>query len=163
MNQPTSQLSKTMSNEQTNKLPDDFFDSNKKSKKEQEDQLDKEMQEFEKEMEALQTESDEYMSEQFEKLQEERNIDELNQQIEQWKRIVDLEKKAEELKNKPFEERVAKRFKPNSPKRSDSERKLVSSDINLATNDEFDDENSDDDDDGDLDEANLIDWRSKGL
>lgn len=82
-------------------LPDDFFDSDKKSKKVKEDELAKELEQFEKEMAALQAESDEHLKEEFEKIQVEKNLDEIDEQTNQWNRIKELEKKAEKLKNKP--------------------------------------------------------------
>lgn len=132
-------------------LPDDFFDSDKKSKKAQEDDLAKELEQFEEEMAALQAEADEQLKEEFDKLQEEKNIEELDQQMDQWKRIIELEKRAEELKNKPISENPKKKIKVDSSTGSKS--------------DEF---GTKDDEDYDLDdieefEDKLLDWRSKGL
>lgn len=133
-------------------LPEGFFDTDKKSKKAQEDVLTKELEQFEREMAALEAESEEQLKNEFDKLQEERNLDELDQQISQWKRIIDLEKKAEELKNKPISENPTKKFK-NDPVQKNTHKK----DAKIF-----------DEDDGDLDdiedfEDKLLDWRSKGL
>lgn len=133
-------------------LPDDFFDSDKKSKKEQQDELAKEFEKFEEEMAALQAESEEQLREEFEKLQEEKNMDELDQQIVQWKRMVELEKRAEELKNKPTtSERPPKKFK-NSP----------NTDTGTAAGNTEPAEEQDLDDIEDF-EDKLSNWRSKGL
>lgn len=95
-------------------LPDDFFDLDKKSKKAQEDDLSKEMEQFEREMAALQAESEEQIREEFDKIQEDKNLEELDQQLDQWKRIVDLERRAEELRNKTISEKPNKKFKSDS-------------------------------------------------
>lgn len=102
-------------------LPDDFFDSDKKSKKAQQDDLDKEFEKFEEEMEALQAESEEQLKEEFDKLQEEKNLDELDQQMSQWKRVIELEKRAEDLRNKPVSERPQKKFKIDTKPKTDNE------------------------------------------
>lgn len=130
-------------------LPEDFFDSNKKSKKAQEDDLANELEQFEKEMAALEAESEEQLKEEFEKLQEEKNLDELDQQIEQWKRIVDLEKRTEELRNRTLNEKPTKKLKiDNSKLINDS--KTVKEDIQDLDNiEDFEDK--------------LFDWRSKRL
>lgn len=86
-------------------LPDDFFDPDKRSKKAQQDDLAKELEKFEEDMAALQAESDEQLREEFEKIQEEKNLDESDQQIVQLQRVIELGKKAEELKNKSVPER----------------------------------------------------------
>lgn len=134
-------------------LPENFFDTNKKSKKAQEDELAKELEQFEKEMAALQAESEEQLKEEFDKLQDEKNLDELDQQLDQWKRIVELEKRAEELKNKPLSENPAKKFKRDTVK------------PNKARQVDIED---DEGDYNDLDsvedfEDKLFDWRSKKL
>lgn len=133
-------------------LPDDFFDSHKKSQKAQDDELAKEMEQFEREMAALQAESEEHMREEFEKLQNEKNLDELDRQLDQWKRIVELEKKAEELKNKSICENPTKKFKNDEPVLSMRPKQT----------------DADSDDNADLDniedfEDKLSNWRSKGL
>lgn len=133
-------------------LPDDFFDSDKKSKKVQEDNLAKELEQFEKEMAALQAEADEQLKEEFEKLQEEKNIEELDQQMNQWKRIIELEKKAEELKNRPISENPEKKFKFDSSKTKSSNLG------NEPTDDDYDDL-----DDIEHFEDKLLDWRTKGI
>lgn len=132
-----------------NGLPEEFFDSDKKSKKAQEDDLAKELEEFEKEMAALQAESEEQLNEEFKRLQEEKNLEELDQQINQWKKIVELEKKAEELRSKPISENPTKKFKTRLTDQEQSEH--VS--------------NKMDEEDDDLDdiEEKMFNWRSKGL
>lgn len=129
-------------------LPENFFDKDKKSKKDQEDALAQELEQFEQEMAALEAESEEQLKNEFEKLQEEKNVDELDQQIDQWKRIIELEKKAEELKNKTISENPTKKQKTDS-----------------AVEDV---KNVFDEDDGNLDdiedfEDKLFNWRSKAL
>lgn len=130
-------------------LPKDFFDSDKKSKKVQEDNLAKELEQFEKEMAALQAEADEQLKEEFDKLQEEKNIDELDQQINQWKRIIELEKKAEELKNRPISENPKKKFKVDSSKTTPAKELLDDDQYDLDDIENFEDK--------------LLDWRSKGI
>lgn len=139
--------------ESSSDLPDDFFDSDKRSKKVQEDNLAKELEQFEREMAALQAEADEQLKEEFDKLQEEKNIDELDQQINQWKRIIELEKKAEELKNRPISENPKKKFKVDS-----SENRSPSTSGNEPTDDDYNDL-----DDIEHFEDKLLDWRSKGI
>lgn len=134
------------------RLPDDFFDSNKKSKKEQEDELAREMEQFEKEMAALQEESDEQLREEFEKLQGERNLDELDQQIDQWKRVAELEKKAEQLKNKPSSGNPSKKLR--------SDTALAIPKIHSVANNEDSDVDSNEVEDY---ENKLSDWRSRRL
>lgn len=133
-------------------LPEGFFDTDKKSKKAQEDALAKELEQFEQEMAALEAESEEQLKNEFEKLQGERNLDELDQQIDQWKRIIELEKKAEELKNKPISENPTKKMKTDTARLSAGEN----------------DKKKFNEDDGDLDdiedfEDKLFNWRSKAL
>lgn len=131
-------------------LPEDFFDSDKKSKKVQEDDLAKELEQFEKEMAALQAESEEQLREEFDKLQDDKNIDELDQQLDQWKRIIELEKKAEELRNKPISENPQKKFKvDNQPHPTTTSDKDTDLDDDLEDIEDFEDK--------------LFDWRSKGL
>lgn len=137
-------------------LPDDFFDTHKKSQKAQEDDLSKELEQFEQEMAALEAESEEKLKEEFEKLQEDKNIDELDQQIEQWKRIVELEKKAEELQNRPISENPKKKVKINDS-RAEHKDKLPA---NLARPEPDDFTDLDDIEDF---EDKLFDWRSKRL
>lgn len=145
-------------------LPEDFFDFDKKTKKVQEDELAKEMEQFEKEMEALQAESEEQLKDEFEKLQEDKNLEELDQQIDKWKRIIELEKRAEELKNKPMSENPTKRFKVDKvTTTSKFGNKDPFNDIvgpKTMAPDEEDDINLDDIEDF---EDKLFDWRSKGL
>lgn len=129
-------------------LPPDFFDFEKKDKKEQDDELDHEMELFEKEMQALEAESNEKLKAEFEKLQQERNLDELDQQLEQWKRIVDLEKRAEVLKNKPVTENPTKKFKINTST-SKQATDLDESNLSLDDIEDFEDK--------------LLDWRCKRL
>lgn len=130
-------------------LPDDFFDSDKKSKKDQQDELTKEFEKFEAEMAALQAESEEQLKEEFDKLQEDKNLDDLDQQIVQWKRVIELEKKAEELRSKPMHERPQKKFKTGT----------ASSVMEPSASEE---QEIDDLDDIDF-EDKLSNWRSKGL
>lgn len=132
-------------------LPDNFFDSNNKSKKEREDDLAKELEQFEREMAALEAESEEHLREEFEKLQEDKNLDELDHQMEQWKRIVDLEKRAEQLKNKPLNGNPKKKFKKDFNKPGDNqETSIKDPDVDLLDNiEDFEDK--------------LFNWRSKGL
>lgn len=138
-------------------LPDDFFDSDKKGKKEQEDELAKELEQFEREMAALQAEADENIRDEFDKLQDERNLDELDQQIDQWKRIVELEKKAEDLKSKhQVVESPTKKFKGEKfefdlqrPSKSDSKISDETDSVDLDDIEDFEDK--------------LSNWRSKRL
>lgn len=139
-------------------LPEDFFDSNKKSKKAQEDDLAKELEQFEKEMAILEKESEDQLNEEFNKLQEDKNIDELDQQLEQWKRIVELEKRAEELQNKTLNESPPKKIKigsnsANQQYKSDLEQKFTHDvdcgDEDLDNIEDFEDK--------------LLNWRSKRL
>lgn len=140
-------------------LPEEFFDSNKKSKKAQEDDLAKELEQFEREMAALQEESEEQLKEEFDKLQDEKNLEELDQQIDQWKRILELEKKAEELRNKPISENPTKKFKNDViPKTS----AIVKDNLKKSTGKEMDDDDQNLDDIEDF-EDKLLDWRSKGI
>lgn len=132
-----------------NGLPDDFFDSDKKSKKAQEDDLANELEQFEREMAALEAESEEQLKEEFEKLQEEKNLDELDQQIEQWKRIVDLEKRTEELRNKTLSEKPTKKLKTDSSKSNNNQETVKEDDQDLDNIEDFEDK--------------LFDWRSKRL
>ena len=118
----------------------------------QDDELAKELEQFDKEMAALEAESEEQLREEFEKLQEDRNIDELDQQLEQWKRIVNLEKRAEELQNKDSSEKPAKKMR-------------VDSDKNLDTNGSIALAESEGEEYSDLEEFDdkFLDWRSKGI
>lgn len=131
-------------------LPEDFFDTDKKSKKAQEDALAKELEQFEQEMAALEADTEEQLKNEFEKLQGERNLDELDQQINQWKRIIELERKAEELKNKPISENPTKKMKTDTVELDATNKKAFN------------------EDDGDMDdiedfEDKLFNWRSKAL
>lgn len=130
-------------------LPKDFFDAEKKSKKVQEDDLAKELEQFEREMAALEAESQQNIKEEFDRLQDDKNIDELDQQMEQWKRVLELEKKAEELQNKTTSESAKKRMKKDS--NGEREEKLAKDedDISLDDVEDFEDK--------------LFDWRSKRL
>lgn len=145
-------------------LPDDFFDTDKKSKKAQDDDLNKEMEQFEREMAALQAESEEQIREEFEKIQYDKNIEELDQQIDQWKRIVDLEKRAEELMNKTASKNPNKRLKVNSDDAGPGTTKTHQSTVKLPTPsqssvvDEFQDL-----DDIENFEDKLFDWRSSAM
>lgn len=137
-------------------LPEDFFDTEKKSKKEQEDELAKEMEQFEREMAALQAEADEHLREEFDKLQDERNLDELDQQIDQWKRIVELEKKVDVLKNKhQVLENPIKKFKSD-----DLDYNLPKITTSTIANDEDHDEDLEDIEEF---EDKLSNWRSRRL
>lgn len=129
-------------------LPDDFFDSNKKSKKAQEDDLANELEQFEKEMAALEAESEEQLKEEFDRVQEDKNLDELDQQIEQWKRIVDLERRTEELRNKTLSQNPAKKLKTDSSRSTDN-MAMEEDDLDLDNIEDFEDK--------------LFDWRSKRL
>ena len=137
-------------------LPDDFFDVQAKSKKVQEDDLAKELEQFEREMAALEAESEEQLKEEFNKLQEDKNIEELDQQLEQWKRIVELEKRAEQLQNKTQSERITKKMKLDSDKSLNATRQLKPRVAELS--DEEDDLSNIEDF-----EDKLFDWRSKGI
>lgn len=128
-------------------LPEGFFDFDKKSKKDQGDELERELEQFEREMETLEAESEEKLKEEFSRLQEEKNIDELDQQIDQWKKIIELEKKAEDLRNKPFSESPTKKLKIDQSKDKDHSRSVDDNDLDDI--EDFEDK--------------LLDWRSKGL
>lgn len=148
-------------------LPDDFFDLDKKNKKAQEDELTKELEQFEKEMAALQAESEEQLKEEFDKLQDEKNLEELDQQLGKWKQIIELEKKAEELKNRPNSENPSKRFKSSTSSTAECQKdmfnfkpKTTTTTSTRMVQDEEDDINLDDIEDF---EDKLFDWRSKGL
>lgn len=125
-----------------NKLPDNFFDFEKQSKKAQNDALEKELEQFEREMEALQAESEEKLKEEFERIQDEKDLDELDTRIDQWKRIIELEKRAEELKNKPISESSAKKLKLSTEKQHEP-------DLDTEDIEEFEDK--------------MFNWRSKKL
>lgn len=156
-------MSKKPSGSAPPNLPDDFFDANKRSKKEQEHDLAKELEEFEREMAVLQAESDEQLKEEFEKLQEEKNLDELDEQISQWKRIVELEKRAEELKNKPISENPTKKLKIDSSSISAAKRAQdnpFAKRIPVKIEDEADGRDLDDIEDF---EDKLSNWRSKAI
>lgn len=131
-----------------NNLPSDFFDFNKKTKKDQDDELENEMEQFEKEMQALEAESNEKLKGEFEKLQQEKTLDELDQQLEQWKRIVELEKRAEQLKNKPLDENPTKKFKNNA---ATTHQSVDLNDPSLSLDDIEDFEDK------------LLDWRCKKI
>lgn len=131
-----------------NSLPKDFFDSDKRSKKVQEDELANELEEFEREMAALEAESQQNIKEEFEKLQDDKTDEELALQMEQWKRLIALEKKAEELKSKTTSESAKKKVKMDHDKQSD-QAPTYESEINLDDIEDFEDK--------------LSDWRSKGL
>lgn len=141
-----------------NNLPDDFFDSHKKSKKVQEDELAKELEQFEKDMAVLEAESEEQLREEFEKLQEYENINELDEQFEQWRRIIELEKKAEELQNKLTSEKPAKRMKVDSDGSSKANSEINGRKQEAKPGD--DDDNLDNIEDF---EDRFFNWRSKGL
>jgi len=140
------------------KLPEGFFDSEAKSKKVQEDDLAKELEQFDREMAALEAESEQHLEIEFEKLQEEKDIDELDQQLERWKRIVDLEKRAEELQERNVVENPEKRMKmetsplpkqTSDPTPTDRGRSSANDDADLSDIEDFED--------------SLFNWRSKAL
>lgn len=139
-------------------LPENFFDAHKKSEKAQKDDHAKELEQFERDMAALEAESEEKLRVEFEKLQEDKNIDELDQQMEQWKRIVDLEKRAEELQNKPISENPKKKVKVKDTKPAAIGQPVGTSEMNVDESDDF----RDLDDIEDF-EDKLFDWRSKRL
>lgn len=127
-------------------LPEDFFDSDKKSKKEQQDEITKAMQEWEKEVAARGVELEKELEEEFEMQQNDTNIDELDKQLEQWKRFAELEKRAQELQNKTTNsENVPTKMARDPP----------TNETNNEDTDMIDGE--EDVEDG------LFDWRSKGL
>lgn len=145
-------MSSNPSGSMPSNLPDDFFDTSKKTKKSREDDLAKELEQFEREMAALEAESQELIKEEFEKLQEDKNIDELDQQLEQWKRVLELEKKAEAIQNKTTSENVKKKMKTSdslSSKRAINSEHYDDNDVDLDDIEDFEDK--------------LSDWRSKGL
>lgn len=144
-------MSGNKSIEKGSKLPENFFDFDKKTKKTQEDELAKEMEEFEREMETLQAESDAHLRDEFERLQEEKNTEEIEQQMDQWKRMLDLEKRAEALRNKIQETSdtpAPKRFK-NEPTKQEARNPDDFEQCSLEDVEDFEDK--------------LLDWRSKGL
>lgn len=130
-------------------LPKDFFDTDKKSKRVQEDELAKELEQFEREMAALEAESQQNIKEEFDKLQEDKNIDELDQQMEQWKRMRELEKRAEELQSRSAIESAKKRLKRNDDNATREKLAQLEDDISLDDVEDFEDK--------------LCDWRSRGL
>lgn len=138
-------MSKSVSAKSDNNLPEDFFDFDKKSKKIQDDELDKQFEEFIRETEAIDADSTKKLNEELDRLQKEKEIDELEQQVDQWNRIIELERRTDELKNRPIMDSPSKKFKANQVINE-------SSDLNEADLDEIEDI-----------EDNLLDWRSKGL
>jgi predicted RNase H-like nuclease (RuvC/YqgF family) len=130
-------------------LPEDFFDSDKKSKKEQQDEISKALEEWEKEVADRDAETERQLEEELEMLQREKNIDELDQQLEQWKRFAELEKKAQELQTKKdASDNGLDGGSPNSA--SHANRSTLVEEADMSD----DDENFED---------KLFDWRSKGL
>ncbi|XP_063704490.1 zinc finger protein 830 [Culicoides brevitarsis] len=125
----------------TNELPDGFFDNPKEDAKahnrEFKDPNDEEWDRFQKEIKDAQTLSTQIINEEQEELTTERQMDEIDEQMRIWSRVLDLEKKKEavvekfkEVKHEAMEE------DPQNDKSSDSE-------------------------DSDVDIDEYLDWRAK--
>lgn len=128
----------------SNNLPENFFDADKKSKKEQQDEIIKAMEEWEKEVATCDAEAKQQIEQELEMQQNDKNIDELDQQLEQWKRFAELEQRAEELQAKVL---VKKSAALNLETPMDAE--VVAKDRENVIGGDLEDE--------------LFDWRSRGL
>ncbi|KAG5670129.1 hypothetical protein PVAND_000411 [Polypedilum vanderplanki] len=117
----------------SNSIPDDFFDSkNKKSNEE-------EWAKFQKEIKDAEAESKVIINEDFEEATAERQIDEIDEQIRNWSRVLEMEKKKELIETKLKVMKTQETKIDIVMKSSDSE--------------------NDDDDDDEIPE--FIDWRAK--
>uniref|UniRef100_A0A182QET8 Zinc finger protein 830 n=1 Tax=Anopheles farauti TaxID=69004 RepID=A0A182QET8_9DIPT len=133
------------------KLPEGFFDDPKMDAKarnqEYKDPNDEEWEKFQKEIKEATNVSMAIISEEQEESTAERQIAEIDEQIRNWSRVLDLEKKREQVKTMKGSPATA----PGTDKRStDASGKSVNHD---------DREEDDDDDDEAFDE--FLDWRAK--
>lgn len=102
------------------------------------DPNDEEWERFQKEIKDAQTLSTQIINEEQEELTTERQMDEIDEQMRIWSRVLDLEKK---------KEAVIEKFKEKSEPMQDDRHK---------ENSESDDENEDD-----IDIDEYLDWRAK--
>ncbi|KAJ6627576.1 Zinc finger protein [Pseudolycoriella hygida] len=122
-------------------LPEGFFDDPVKDAKarnlEYKDPVEEEWERFQKEIKAASSLSNAIIADDQEEATTERQIDEIDEQIRNWSRVLNLEKKKEEVKDK------------------DAKSSLNKTNIKSQT----DSDDDEDDDDDNFDE--YIDWRAK--
>uniref|UniRef100_A0A182KG26 ZNF380 coiled-coil domain-containing protein n=1 Tax=Anopheles christyi TaxID=43041 RepID=A0A182KG26_9DIPT len=133
------------------KLPEGFFDDPKMDAKarnqEYKDPNDEEWEKFQKEIKEATNVSMAIISEEQEESTAERQIAEIDEQIRNWSRVLDLEKKKEQVKT--MKEIKASDECLNSPQRTDQ----------LPQPSNSDDREDDDDDEEEF--VEFLDWRSK--
>uniref|UniRef100_A0A182PYH7 ZNF380 coiled-coil domain-containing protein n=1 Tax=Anopheles epiroticus TaxID=199890 RepID=A0A182PYH7_9DIPT len=133
------------------KLPEGFFDDPKMDAKarnqEYKDPNDEEWEKFQKEIKEATSVSMAIISEEQEESTAERQIAEIDEQIRNWSRVLDLEKKKEQVK-------TMKSVKTSA--RDVNQLKKIGQSMDPGNDDVRED---DDDDDDDFDE--FLDWRAK--
>ncbi|XP_070494107.1 zinc finger protein 830 [Chironomus tepperi] len=122
-------------------LPEGFFDDPVKDAKarnlEYKDPVEEEWDKFQKEIKEAEVQSTNIINEEHEEATVERQIDEIDEQIRNWSRVLEMEKKKEEIETKLKQENIIKSDNDTIMKTSDTES----------------------DEDEDIPE--FIDWRSK--
>uniref|UniRef100_A0A336KS75 Zinc finger protein 830 n=1 Tax=Culicoides sonorensis TaxID=179676 RepID=A0A336KS75_CULSO len=110
-------------NAPSNELPDGFFDNPREDAKahhrEFKDPNDEEWERFQKEIKDAQSQSMQIINEEQEELTSERQIDEIDEQMRIWSRVLDLEKKKEQVVEKIHTEKMEVEEKDSESSDSD--------------------------------------------